>query len=105
MESARSAHVGARRKIVLAEVAGYCFGVRRAVEMAEGERQRRSGRLLTLGPLIHNEQVTERMNAVGIESASTLEAVDQGTVILSAHGVSPSVRMEVRERGLNVVDA
>ena len=92
------------RRIVLAEVAGFCFGVRRAVEMTEAARQERIGRLTTLGPIIHNEQVIARMQADGISTAPTLDRIPDGTVVLSAHGVSPLVLTEARDRGLTVLD-
>lgn len=92
------------RRIVLAEVAGFCFGVRRAVEMANAARRERIGKLTTLGPIVHNEQVIGRMRDEGIETASTLNQISEGTVILSAHGVAPSVLTLAREQGLNIVD-
>src|SRR5262245_5788490 len=84
------------RRIVLAEVAGFCFGVRRAVDMAQAARRERLGRLTTLGPIVHNEQVISRMRDEGIETAATLDAIPDGTVILSAHGVSPIVLQQAR---------
>jgi 4-hydroxy-3-methylbut-2-enyl diphosphate reductase len=89
---------------VLAEVAGFCFGVRRAVAMTEAARRERSSAVTTLGPIIHNEQVIARMKANGIETKPTLEQIAEGTVVLSAHGVSPAVREQARARGLSIVD-
>ena len=94
----------ARRTVVLAEAAGFCFGVRRALDMAEAERQNRFGKLTALGPIVHNEQVVRRLETAGIGTADKLAQIPQGTVILSAHGVSPSVPVEARARGLLVVD-
>lgn len=93
-----------RRRIVLAEVAGFCFGVKRAVEITEAARRERLGRLTTLGPIIHNEQVLSRMQAEGIETAPALEQITEGTVVLSAHGVSPSIVAQAMAQGLNIVD-
>jgi 4-hydroxy-3-methylbut-2-enyl diphosphate reductase len=93
------------RRIVLAKVAGFCFGVRRAVDMTEAARASRSGRLTVLGMLVHNEQVISRMRDSGIDSAGSLDAIEEGTVVLSAHGVAPAVSVSVRSRGLDVVDA
>src|SRR5258708_6260270 len=93
-----------RRRIVLAEVAGFCFGVRRAVEITLHARKERSGALTTLGPLIHNEQVTAKMKSDGIETATRLEEISDGTVVLSAHGVAPTVLQQARSQGLNIVD-
>lgn len=99
-----SSQVRAKRRIVLAEVAGFCFGVRRAVEITEKTRREQSGRLTTLGPLIHNQQVISKMREAGIENASELGEISGGTVVLSAHGVSPIVLHQARAQGLQVVD-
>jgi small subunit ribosomal protein S1 len=93
-----------KRKIVLAEIAGYCFGVRRAVEMAEQARAERSGRLTSLGPIIHNEQIISQMRESGIETEDSLDRIKDGTVILSAHGVSPFVLHSARRKRLDIVD-
>lgn len=93
-----------RRQIVLAEVAGFCFGVQRAVEMTEAARRDRAGRVTTLGSLVHNEQVIARMEAQGIGRAADLEAIREGTVVLSAHGAAPAVLAQAKAQGLDVVD-
>jgi 4-hydroxy-3-methylbut-2-enyl diphosphate reductase len=93
-----------KRKIVLADVAGFCFGVRRAVDIVRMSRRERPGTITTLGPLIHNEQVTRRLQEEGVRQASHLDDITEGTVVLSAHGVSPRVRQEALERGLEVID-
>src|SRR5579862_1228433 len=92
------------RQIVLAEVAGFCFGVQRAVEMAGAARRARTGKVTTLGSLVHNEQVIARMEAQGIGRAGDLDAIREGTVVLSAHGVAPAVLAQARAQGLDVVD-
>jgi len=95
---------GGERQIVLAEVAGFCFGVQRAVEMTEAARRDRAGRVTTLGALVHNEQVIARMEAQGIGRAAALEEVRDGTVVLSAHGAAPAVRAQAKAQGLDVMD-
>ncbi|HLJ57462.1 MAG TPA: 4-hydroxy-3-methylbut-2-enyl diphosphate reductase [Chthonomonadaceae bacterium] len=92
------------RRVILAQVAGFCFGVRRAVEMAENARQSAADEVTTLGDLVHNSQVTGRLLARGIGRAGALAEVEGGTVVLSAHGSAPIVLREARERGLGVID-
>jgi 4-hydroxy-3-methylbut-2-enyl diphosphate reductase len=92
------------RRIVLAEVAGFCFGVQRAVQITESARRERHGRLTTLGPIIHNDQVIARLKAQGVDTAPALAAIPDGTVVLSAHGVAPEVVKQAREQGLEIVD-
>lgn len=93
-----------KRRIVLADVAGFCFGVRRSVEMVTAARRERTDKITTLGPIIHNEQVTRRLQNEGVDAATQVKEITEGTVVLSAHGVSPQVRQEVQERGLEVID-
>jgi 4-hydroxy-3-methylbut-2-enyl diphosphate reductase len=95
---------GGTRRIVLAEVAGFCFGVKRAVDMAEAARRKRADRITTLGPIIHNDQVIARMRADGIDTAPALETITEGTVILSAHGVAPTVLAQAQAQGLDILD-
>lgn len=92
------------RKIVVARVAGFCFGVQRAVDMVMEARRARYGRLTSLGPIVHNNQVIDRLMAQGVESAADLGEVREGAVILSAHGVAPSTLEAARAQGLDVVD-
>lgn len=93
-----------KRRIVLADVAGFCFGVRRAIEMVTAARRARSDKITTLGPIIHNEQVTRRLQEEGVDVATQVSEITEGTVVLSAHGVSPQLRREVQDRGLEVID-
>ncbi len=90
--------------IKLARVAGFCFGVQRAVDLTTQARREIDGRMTTLGMLVHNPQVIARLQESGIESAPALESIPEGTVVLSAHGVAPGTLAEARARGLNVVD-
>ncbi|KPJ72621.1 MAG: hypothetical protein AMS14_07460 [Planctomycetes bacterium DG_20] len=91
-------------KITLAEKRGFCFGVRRAIEMA-AETARRARPTYSLGPLIHNPQEIERMGALGVQVAERLEDIPGGTVIIRSHGAAPQVIEAARARGLAVVDA
>src|SRR5438874_796072 len=91
-------------KIIVARVAGFCFGVQRAVDTVMAARAERYGRLTSLGAIVHNGQVTEKLCAAGVETAADLGEVREGAVILSAHGVAPSTLAEARAKGLDVVD-
>lgn len=93
-----------KRKLIVARAAGYCFGVRRAVEMAQSTRERFEGRVTTLGKLIHNPQEIARLQEKGIEASDRLTTIKGGAIVLSAHGVPPSIPREAREQGLQVVD-
>lgn len=92
------------RRIVIAEVAGFCFGVKRAVDMATQARQERSGKMTVLGPIVHNEQVIARLKSQGIDTLPVMETIQEGTVVLSAHGVSPDVVAQAKSQGLSILD-
>jgi 4-hydroxy-3-methylbut-2-enyl diphosphate reductase len=63
------------------------------------------GTITTIGPVVHNAQVTDRLRSDGIEQAASLDEVSMGTVVISAHGASPKLRERAVEKGLNVLDA
>ena len=92
-------------KVTVAETAGFCFGVRRAVELVE-KTAAEGKRVVTLGPIVHNRHVVERFNALGVrEAACVAEIPDGATVIIRAHGVGRAVYEALEARGLTVVDA
>ncbi|MBI3804740.1 MAG: 4-hydroxy-3-methylbut-2-enyl diphosphate reductase [Nitrospirae bacterium] len=93
-------------EIYIAENAGFCFGVKRAVKMAFDAAEKYQGEVHSLGPLIHNPQVVERLAEKGVEKVERLDQVENGVVILRSHGVSsPQVVKEAEARGLEVIDA
>lgn len=92
-------------EIILAEHAGFCFGVRRAIQRAMGETRER-GRLYSQGPLIHNRQVVDGLREEGLEPVESIEDVPPGAaVMLRTHGVGPMVYRRAEERGLEIIDA
>lgn len=91
---------------------GYCHGVVEAIRMAKKVGAEHAGEPVTmLGYLVHNEHVTRELQGAGVrlvdapDRMTGLESIDSGTVIFTAHGVSPRVVEAARARGLNVVDA
>lgn len=91
-------------KLTIGEHAGFCFGVRRAVDKAF-ECARQQLPCVTLGPLIHNPQEVARLTQAGVCSVSSLDEVLPGqTVIIRSHGVTPGVYDQCRERGIPVID-
>ncbi len=92
-------------KIRLAEVYGFCSGVRRAVEFVENALKNQK-KLFLIHELVHNEQVTAELAAKGVESVSDLNGVPEGaTLIVSAHGAVPQIFAEAQRKKLNVIDA
>jgi 4-hydroxy-3-methylbut-2-enyl diphosphate reductase len=92
-------------EIIIARNTGLCYGVKRALKIAQETRRRREGRVSTLGDLIHNPQVIEDLRNRGIAAAGSLAKLKDGTVIVRSHGVSPEVYASLRKRSLEVVDA
>src|SRR5438132_2971680 len=92
---------------------GYCHGVVEAIRIAKrvGAERPQGEQVTMLGYLVHNEHVTRELQEAGVALVSEtdrmkgLEQVPDGTVIFTAHGISPAVVEAARGRGLNVVDA
>ena len=92
-------------KIIAAEHQGFCYGVKRAVAMAQ-ECIGMEGNIHTLGPIIHNPQVVKRFSDKGIEVVNDLSSVDdESTVIIRSHGVGPDIYAKAQTKKLTVVDA
>lgn len=91
-------------EILVAPNSGFCFGVRRAIEMAE-QTLAASGRVFSLGPLIHNPQVIDRLRRAGLEPVESVEEVTEGPVIIRSHGVQPEVLEQLKARNLKTIDA
>src|ERR687884_592078 len=92
-------------QVLLAEEYGFCFGVERAVEMVEGALGE-GATVRTLGPLIHNTQEIQRLEAEGVRTIDAPADVGVGeTAVIRAHGVTPQVQRELEARAERVIDA
>ncbi len=92
-------------RIVVSKNIGFCFGVRRALDMAERLAGARA-RVCTLGALIHNREVIARLAEKGVVTIERPEDAPEGAcVLIRSHGVPPDVADRLRARGLEVVDA
>ncbi|MCX5665970.1 MAG: 4-hydroxy-3-methylbut-2-enyl diphosphate reductase [Candidatus Omnitrophica bacterium] len=90
-------------RLKLAKKVGFCFGVRRAVKMAE-EVLKKEGRANSLGSIIHNKQVVEDLSARGLKVIKSIDDADSGVLIISSHGISPHLSGEILKRSLKLVD-
>ena len=91
-------------KVIVAEPRGFCAGVTRAVHLAEQSLQS-GNRVYSLGPLIHNPQVVERLYKQGLTVTETLEEIPDGAaVLIRSHGEAPRIFLEAERRGLEVID-
>lgn len=90
-------------EVIVADNAGFCFGVKRAIKMANAAIDR--GPVTALGPLIHNPQVVDAFRRRGLEVVGELEQVEvDSTIIIRSHGVGPTVIEDAGRRGLKLVD-
>ena len=89
-------------EIFLADYLGFCYGVKRAIKIA---RANADDKCCTLGPIIHNPQMVEKLKAEGVGTINDLSEVNEGTIIIRSHGVGPKVYDEIKAKGLRLVDA
>ena len=93
----------------LAEHAGFCAGVERAVRIARetGEKaiQTGSAGVVTLGPLVHNPAVVASLLRSGVQQVGSVDEARGRIAIIPSHGLSPAARQDAREKGLSLVDA
>ena len=92
-------------RVHIAKSAGFCFGVKRAMEMALRAAKKNSGRLYTLGTLIHNPQAVDHLKSLGIKVRDRVEKIPGGTVIFRSHGVSLGELKKAKEKRLKIIDA
>ena len=94
-------------EVILAETAGFCFGVKRAVDQVY-EQIKTGKKIYTFGPIIHNENVVEDLEKKGvqvIENVDELATLTEGSVVIRSHGVSKDVYELIQKQGLEIVDA
>ena len=89
--------------IKLARKRGFCMGVRRAMDGVD-EALEQGRELTTLGPLIHNPQTIEKLNAAGVEVAEEYTEVTDRTVVVRTHGITPALRKEIKQSGRTILD-
>ena len=93
------------KKILIARHHGFCMGVKRAINIAEETARDEEGPVTILNEIVHNEAVVEKFKREGVGQAFSTDDVDRGTLIISAHGVSPDVKKSAIDKGLNLIDA
>jgi 4-hydroxy-3-methylbut-2-enyl diphosphate reductase len=92
-------------EVIVADNAGFCFGVKRAIKMANDTMDRAGARVKSLGSLIHNPQVVNSFRERGLEVVADLDVVDpEDTIIIRSHGVGPEMKNQAASKGLKVVD-
>ena len=95
------------RKVTTAKTAGFCFGVKRAIDTVY-EQIEKKNKIYTYGPIIHNEEVVKDLKQKGvavIEEHADLSAYAGGTVIIRSHGVAKEIYDNLAQKGFEIVDA
>ena len=92
-------------KLFVAQSAGFCFGVKRAMEMALEAVKKYPKDLYSLGPLIHNPQAVTFLEQLGVKARNQIEKIPKGVVIFRSHGVSLRDLKKAREKKLHIIDA
>ena len=90
-------------KIIRASEMGFCFGVRRAVDMME-EAVHERGRMVSLGSVVHNPQVVDKLRREGLEVITDVAQAESRPVAITAHGVGPGVIQDLEARGVEIID-
>lgn len=91
-------------KVIVAEECGFCHGVKNAIRMAE-QILAQEDEVYSLGPIIHNKDVVDRLAKAGLKTVSKVEQIRSGTVLIRSHGAAPQQLVRLKEKGVNIVDA
>ncbi len=92
-------------KVKLAKTAGFCWGVKRAMDIVMDVSGKVKGTIYTYGPLIHNPQVIEMLESKDIKVLKDFKNADSGNLVIRTHGITPTKRREIKKNGFNVSDA
>ena len=92
-------------KIIVAQTAGFCMGVQRAVELALEAPDKHLNPIHTFGPLIHNPQVLNVLKQKGVTVIEKMPEQGTGTMMIRAHGVAPHAKAQIRKAGFEIIDA
>ncbi len=93
-------------KIILADCAGYCYGVERALKLANEAAEKGGEKIYSLGPLIHNRHVVEKLREMkNIHPVEKVSDAGGGKLIIRAHGVSPDILAEAEKAGNEIINA
>ena len=94
-----------KRNIKLAKYAGFCYGVKRAVDTVKKLKADNPDKnIYVLGELIHNTQVIQELDAMGIKTINELPAKGDGICVIRSHGASPEVFEDIKKAGFEIVD-
>ncbi len=93
-------------KIYIADYAGFCFGVKRAIEIAENTlaKSDRDEKIFSMGPLVHNSQVVEDFSKKGLNVLENMDEINQGKIIIRSHGISGILQNKLQDLNIELID-
>ena len=91
-------------KVFFAKELGFCWGVERAINLAAQAKNDFPGEVTILKEIVHNRQVVDFFKTRGVGQEDTLDKIEGGTLVISAHGLSPKLKEEAKTKGLRIVD-
>ncbi len=94
-------------EVKLATSRGFCFGVEKAIALAEQAiKTHGPGKVVALGPVIHNPQIVEQLERAGLRQSADIETIEQSkAVLIRSHGATPETFRQARDRNLQIIDA
>ena len=92
----------ASMRVEKADKIGFCFGVKRAIDILEKVARERGG-VETLGAVVHNRQVLQKLAKIGVGVAKNVDEIQGDTVVTSSHGISPQLEEELRARHIDII--
>lgn len=91
-------------KITVSKFAGFCFGVDRAIAMVDKNISMLKKPVFMLGELVHNEHAVKNLRAKGIKIIKNINDINNGTVIITAHGISPKIITQLKKKNVAILD-
>lgn len=91
-------------RLIVAKGSGFCFGVKRALEIVEKTLRKEKGPFYTLGPLIHNPQVVERLSRKGLKVIDNFKGIKRGIFVIRCHGLASEIIAWVKKKDLKIID-
>jgi len=91
-------------KIKKAKPIGFCFGVKRAINIAHKALENKT-KIFSLGPIIHNPLVVKQLSDKGMKVISDISALKSGKILIRSHGVRPQIREAILTKGIDIIDA
>lgn len=92
-------------EIKVAQSAGFCFGVKRALEMVDKALEVNDSPIYSLGPLIHNPAVVQDLEARGLQQIEQIDGISRGRLVIRSHGVGPQIMQQAVAQHLEIIDA